>query len=556
MRRRTRRRRAPALGMQGAAAGGALPRGAAKAMVAHGDARALELARGELGEPDATAAERHAEHLVEVAVVHESLPVDGNQRAAHHALEVLVAVGGVQQRHVLVEGSLRHQRRAEALDRHVGERVEAVEAHTVALAELALVVRLELVLGRRQRGTLRVVDQVQREPVAVAEPVQLAQRGDAALVDPRPALAIDQLERVARQRGDDLDPLARQELGQITLPGLLQDGEVAAVDDLLAQPPRARHETAELRMQLRGAARDVERRDARQEGDHVLDHLRRHHLGARRAGVDVAVHATLVAAVADVDLQRLQPLAAQGREAVLPQQRERRMHQSRCGGGAPPACCSSSRPRRRALVARRRCDSISTSSIRILAPRRGCSTMIRARLSRAGTARYTSMKCASVLTSESEKCSSSVHFGMSAWIWPANLAASPRYSRCASCCRRCAMGSADYAKAERLRLTASARAARTFVESSQPRQGSVMLCPKTSGLPPSSSWRPSTRCDSTITPTMRRSPRASCAAMSRATSIWRLYCFAALACEQSIIRRSGRPARASSAQAACTLAAS
>jgi hypothetical protein len=44
--------------------------------------------------------------------------------------------------------------------------------------------------------------------------------------------------------------------------------------------------------------------------------------------------------------------------------------------------------------------------------------------------------------------------------------------------------------------------------------------------------------------------------MSAATSIWRLCCLAALACEQSIIKRSGNPAFASSAQAAATLAAS
>src|SRR5919106_360628 len=53
---------------------------------------------------------------------------------------------------------------------------------------------------------------------------------------------------------------------------------------------------------------------------------------------------------------------------------------------AAPCDCSSSRPRSRWLVARRRCDSMSTSSIRILAPSSGCSTMMRARFSRSSTA--------------------------------------------------------------------------------------------------------------------------------------------------------------------------
>src|SRR3977135_78073 len=43
------------------------------------------------------------------------------------------------------------------------------------------------------------------------------------------------------------------------------------------------------------------------------------------------------------------------------------------------------------------------------------------------------MKCASMRTSAAEKFSSSAHFGIRAWICGANLIASPRRSRCASC---------------------------------------------------------------------------------------------------------------------------
>src|ERR1700687_112068 len=43
------------------------------------------------------------------------------------------------------------------------------------------------------------------------------------------------------------------------------------------------------------------------------------------------------------------------------------------------------------------------------------------------------MKCASMRTSALEKFSSSAHFGISAWSCVANLIASPRRSRCASC---------------------------------------------------------------------------------------------------------------------------
>src|SRR5207245_2257264 len=116
MTRRTRSRPRPALGMQGAAAGRALPRGAAKAMIAYGDARAREFARDQFGETGAPPTQRQVEHLVEVAVVYVALPVDRNQVAAHHRRQVFLPVRSAQELHVLRELPLRHQRRAEALN--------------------------------------------------------------------------------------------------------------------------------------------------------------------------------------------------------------------------------------------------------------------------------------------------------------------------------------------------------------------------------------------------------------------------------------------------------
>jgi len=112
------------------------------------------------------------------------------------------------------------------------------------------------------------------------------------------------------------------------LSGLLEDGEVAPVDDVSAERAGTRDEAAELRMQLGRAAGDVERLGARtlEKHEHVLHDGRRHHLGALRPGIDVAMHAALVAAVAEVDLQRLEALAPQGRKAVAREQRQRGVH--------------------------------------------------------------------------------------------------------------------------------------------------------------------------------------------------------------------------------------
>ncbi len=265
-------------------------------------------------------------------------PVHGDERAAHHRVEVFLAVRAVQKRHVLVELPLGDERRAEALDRHVGERVEAVEGNAVMLAEDAAVVRLQRALRRWQPRSLRVVDEVQHQTAArarVAEPVQARQGREAAREHALAALPVDVVLQVARQRGDDLHRLRGKELGQALLPGLVQHGQVAPVDDVHAERARAQDELPEMRIELRRPAREVQALDARdlEKGEHVGDGLARHRLGAMRAGVHVAVHAALVAAVAEIDLQRLQAPAPERRKAVVAHQRKRGVH-------AVPSCRS------------------------------------------------------------------------------------------------------------------------------------------------------------------------------------------------------------------------
>ena len=45
--------------------------------------------------------------------------------------------------------------------------------------------------------------------------------------------------------------------------------------------------------------------------------IRRHHLGAGRPGIDMAMGTTLVAAIPEIDLQRCELTALQGRENTL-----------------------------------------------------------------------------------------------------------------------------------------------------------------------------------------------------------------------------------------------
>ena len=262
---------------------------------------------------------RQAEHLVEVAVVQIALPVDADLRVAHHGAEVVGLVGALEQLHVGLERALAHQGAAETLDRHVGERVEPVERDAEVRLQLAFVVGFKRRLRRRQRWPLRVVDEVEHEAGAglrVAERIELLQGGDALVEHTLAALAVDVLDRVARHRGDHLDALRSEKFGQPMLARLEKDRQVATVDHVHAGITGGHHQAAEMLVQLGCTAGEVERFDAPalQHLEHQVDGGCLHHLGAVRAGIHVAVQARLIALVAEVDLQRVEVLAAQGRE--------------------------------------------------------------------------------------------------------------------------------------------------------------------------------------------------------------------------------------------------
>ena len=142
------------------------------------------------------------------------------------------------------------------------------------------------------------------------------------------ALAVDIVLEIAGHRSDDFDLLPRQERGKVLVSGLFQDSEVAAVHDVDAERAGARHQPPEVRIDLRRAAGDIEARDLLpfKECQRDIDNVRRHLLGAVRARVDMAVDAALVAAVADIELQRIEPPAPDRRERNLFEQRQGLAH--------------------------------------------------------------------------------------------------------------------------------------------------------------------------------------------------------------------------------------
>src|SRR5262249_55404318 len=115
-------------------------------------------------------------------------------------------------------------------------------------AELFFVLGFESGLGRRQEGADGVVDEVELERggwPAVAKRVELLQCFDAFFEGAAPALLLDILGLVARETGNDVHLVRTQEFRQFLHRRFKEDGQVAAVDDLAAEPARLLNEPAE-----------------------------------------------------------------------------------------------------------------------------------------------------------------------------------------------------------------------------------------------------------------------------------------------------------------------
>ena len=138
------------------------------------------------------------------------------------------------------------------------------------------------------------------------------QRCNAEVKHAIAALPVNICSRITGHGRHDLHPVLLQEFGQILLTRLKQDGQVAAVDHAHALLPRSFDQRAKAAVQLRRATGQVQgaQTACSQHAGNQRQGVLIHHFDAIRAGVDMAVQATLVAQVAQVDLQRGQGLAA------------------------------------------------------------------------------------------------------------------------------------------------------------------------------------------------------------------------------------------------------
>ena len=129
-----------------------------------------------------------------------------------------------------------------------------------------------------------------------------------------------------------------QKRRQIFEAGLLQYGQVAAVDHAQSARARGNDQAPEIAVQLGSAAGEIDGGDLGAGGEEIdnrVDGLGRHLFRATWSRIHVTVHTALVAAVAKVQLQRLDGAALQAREISAGEKVQGGMH-GRCSERSCP----------------------------------------------------------------------------------------------------------------------------------------------------------------------------------------------------------------------------
>ena len=234
-------------------------------MACHRDPITGGIPNQQIGQVTGLTPQGQTQLLVEITVEQLALPVNADQLATHHRLQIRLTMAGPQQLLVALQLTLGPQHRRKALNRQVGEGIEGVKHHPEIGCQHPPVGRLELRLRRRQYGALGVEHQMQlqaRAPVAIAQAIELLEGCNAALKHPVAPLPIDVAWGIAGQGRHHGDALGRQEIGQTLLAWLRQDREVAAINHRHTHRPGLSHQLAEVGMELGGSPGEIQAADS------------------------------------------------------------------------------------------------------------------------------------------------------------------------------------------------------------------------------------------------------------------------------------------------------
>ena len=155
---------------------------------------------------------------------------------------------------------------------------------------------------------MRVIDQIQGESgiiAAITKFIQALQATNTSVEYTFASLLVNIGYGIAWQRRYDFYTMFCQELSQAFLARLRQNGEIAAINDMNASLIRIADQLSEMVVHLWCTAGEVQRchTSGFHDGDDQPQIFFPHHLGTIRAGIDMAVQASLIAAVPQIYLQ-------------------------------------------------------------------------------------------------------------------------------------------------------------------------------------------------------------------------------------------------------------
>jgi len=106
----------------------------------------------------------HPELLIEIAIVNFAMPADTNRVATHQSANRYRIEGMNEQLHVFLEFPAMPQITGKPPDWEVRERIQLIKYDSEMVFEFAFVISLQLGLGRRQKRTDWIVNQMQWQP--------------------------------------------------------------------------------------------------------------------------------------------------------------------------------------------------------------------------------------------------------------------------------------------------------------------------------------------------------------------------------------------------------
>ena len=199
--------------------------------------------------------------MVALAVVQAPIDVDVHLVAAHdlaHGERVEIIVEQLQ---VIIGEPRVRQIHRETAEREVVEGIQLVEVDALLLGQLHAIGVCQKLLRRRQERARHVVDDLELGTALAPIPslVELADVRDGALEDAASALVVGVFRVEIRKRHAHIGPHLGKHVKEMLVFRLLLKRQVRADDHLLGDLGTFAQEPLAVGMQLRRAARHVER---------------------------------------------------------------------------------------------------------------------------------------------------------------------------------------------------------------------------------------------------------------------------------------------------------